>query len=374
MSQMLQLIKDNAVPAAVMRSAAKGALSLPTGEMLQILVHLTNHSVFGQEAALTLAGWDQASALVVLSESNVPSEVLEYFLDQRNRRPGLMPALIQNPEVSEQRLAELANGASRELVEIMLASPRVKGAPLALQSLVKNPHVTAAEAQQLRQELGWEAHEEPPNPEAEAAHDTWKDEHSAEIEAEEGTAFELTGATDEPEEVPTPAPAVGTSHLPAAAARLRKANTLSSSLKVSTLVRLSRMNVAQRVKQGFLGTKEERSILIRDSARIVQNAVLASPKLSEPEVETFAAAKNVSENVLREIAHNRRFIKIYAVVRSLVNNPKCPLDLSLTLVKSLLVMDLKHLQSNKNVPDTLRKVATKLFKEKSTPVGQRPEH
>ena len=134
------------------------------------------------------------------------------------------------------------------------------------------------------------------------------------------------------------------------------------------------MNVAQRVKQGFLGDKEERSILIRDAARIVQNAVLASPKLSEPEVETFAAAKNVSENVLREIARNRRFIKIYAVVRSLVNNPKCPLDLSLTLVKNLLVMDLKQLQGNKGVPDTLRKVATKLFKEKSAPVGQKPDY
>lgn len=373
MSQMLQLIKDNAVPAAVMRSASKGALSLPAGEMLQILVYLTNHSIFGQEAALTLARWDQASALAVLSGSNVPAEVLEYFLDQKNRRPALMPAVIQNPEVSEQRLAELANGASRELVEIMLASPRVKGAPLALQALINNPHLTPAEAQQLRQELGSE-NEEPPDPEGEAAHEAWKDEHSAEIEAEEGTAFELTGTTDEPEEVASPAPAAETSQPPAAAPRLKRASTLSSSLKVSTLVRLSRMTVAGRVKQGFLGNKEERSILIRDSARIVQNAVLASPKLSEPEVETFAAAKNVSENVLREIARNRRFIKIYAVVRSLVNNPKCPLDLSLTLVKNLLVMDLKQLQGNKNVPDTLRKVATKLYKEKSTPVGHKPDY
>ena len=373
MSQMLQLIKDNAVPAAVMRSASRGALSLPAEEMLQILVYLTHNTMFGQEAAMTLAKWDQASALTVLSGSNIPLEVLEYFLDQRNRRPALMPVLIQNPEVSEQRLAEIANGASRELIEIMLASPRVKDAPLALQALVNNPHLTSAEAQRLRQELGSQG-EEPPDPEVEAAHETWKDEHSAEIEAEEGTAFELTGTTDEPEEAASPAPVVGTKPPTTATARLKRANTLSSSLKVSTLVRLSRMNVAQRVKQGFLGNKEERSILIRDSARIVQNAVLASPKLSEPEVETFAAAKNVSENVLREIARNRRFIKIYAVVRSLVNNPKCPLDLSLTLVKNFLVMDLKSLQGNKNVPETLRKVATKLYKEKSTPVGQKPNY
>jgi hypothetical protein len=131
------------------------------------------------------------------------------------------------------------------------------------------------------------------------------------------------------------------------------------------------MNVAGRIKVAFLGSKEERSILIRDGAKIVQNAVLASPKLSEMEVETFAALKNVQENVLREIARSRRFMKNYIVVKNLVNNPKRPLDV--TLIKNLLVMDLKVVQGNKNVGETLRKVAFKIYKEKSTPPGQRPE-
>jgi hypothetical protein len=371
MSQMLQLIKNNAVPAAVMRLAARGALSLPAAEMLQILIYLTSHTVFGEEAGLTLARWDHESALAVLSNTGAPHEVVDYFWDEKNRRPVLMPTLIENPQVSEQRLIELADGASRELVELMLASPRIRGAPRVMQALLGNPHLTAAEAQQLREELG---STEAPDPESEAAHETWKREHAAEIEAEEGTVFELTGSPDEPEEVPAPVPAAEKAQPVAAAAimRHRRPEELSSSLKVSTIVRLSRMNVAQRVKQGFLGSKEERAILIRDNARIVQNSVLASPKLSEPEVEMFAAAKNVSENVLREIARNRRFIKNYAVVRNLVTNPRCPIDVSLTFVKNLLVTDLKNLQGNKNVPDTLRKVATKLFKEKKSP-GQKPD-
>jgi hypothetical protein len=127
------------------------------------------------------------------------------------------------------------------------------------------------------------------------------------------------------------------------------------------------MTTAGRIKVAFLGNKEERFILIRDGARIVQNAVLASPKLSELEVETFAALKNVQENVLREIARSRRFMKNYIVVKNLVNNPECRLDVSLTLIKNLLVMDLKVLQGNKNVPETLPKVAFKIYKEKSTP-------
>ena len=35
----------------------------------------------------------------------------------------------------------------------------------------------------------------------------------------------------------------------------------------------------------FIGSREERAILIRDTARLVQNAVLNSPKVSDPEVE-----------------------------------------------------------------------------------------
>ena len=374
MAQMLELIRNNAVPAGVMRSAAKGALSVPAPEMLQILIHLTRNAVFGQEATLTLARWDHESALAVLSSSDAPQEVVEYFWDAKNRRPPLMPTLIENPQVPEQRLIELAGGASRELVELMLASPRIRGAPTVLHALLGNPHLSEAEAQQLREEFA-AATAEPHDPETVAAHDTWSREHSAEIEAEEGTAFELTAGTEETAEAGAPIPAATPNQpVPTAAPAQRKSEALSASLKVSTIVRLARLNVAGRVKVAFLGNKEERSILIRDNARIVQNAVLSSPKLSEPEVETFAAAKNVSENVLREIARNRRFIKIYAVVRNLVNNPRCPIDVSLTLVKNLLVIDLKPLQSNKNVPDTLRKVATKMFKEKTAAAGQRPEH
>jgi hypothetical protein len=140
--------------------------------------------------------------------------------------------------------------------------------------------------------------------------------------------------------------------------------------KLSVLQKLARMKAAERVKAAFSGGRDERMILIRDGAKVVQNAVLASPKLTDPEVETFAAAKNVSENVLREIARNRRFMKNYNVGRNLVNNAKCPLDLSLTLVKNLMVYDLKALRFNKAVPETIRQVAAKLYREKSGPAKE----
>jgi hypothetical protein len=135
----------------------------------------------------------------------------------------------------------------------------------------------------------------------------------------------------------------------------------------SILQKISKLKVGDRVKLAMLGNKEERSVLIRDGSKVVSSAVLASPKLTDAEVETIAAMKNVQQSVLRDIQRSRKFMKNYNVVKNLINNPRCPLDLSLTMVKNLQTNDLKALSMNKNVPETLKKVALKNFKEKSGP-------
>jgi hypothetical protein len=80
--------------------------------------------------------------------------------------------------------------------------------------------------------------------------------------------------------------------------------------------------------------------------------------------------KNVRENVLRDIARNPRFKKNYVVKKSLCGNPRTPLDLSLGLIKALLAPDLKTLSMNKNVPETLRTMANKLFQIRMSPSGR----
>jgi hypothetical protein len=51
-------------------------------------------------------------------------------------------------------------------------------------------------------------------------------------------------------------------------------------------------------------------------------------------------------------------------MRNLVQNPRTPLDLSLGLMKNLLIHDLKNLSGNKEVSDTIRKLALRMFKQK----------
>jgi len=58
MPRMIDLIRASAVPSNLMQAAARGALAVPPGEMIEILVHLAIHNkVFGEQAKLTLAGW-----------------------------------------------------------------------------------------------------------------------------------------------------------------------------------------------------------------------------------------------------------------------------------------------------------------------------
>jgi len=132
----------------------------------------------------------------------------------------------------------------------------------------------------------------------------------------------------------------------------------------SVLQKISRLDIKGRIQLAMKGNKEERAILVRDGTKIVALAVLDSPKITDGEVERFAGQKNVLEALLRAIPMKRRFAKNYAVVRNLVSNPRTPLDTSLGLMKNLLVADLKNLSGNKEVADTIRKLALRLFKQK----------
>jgi hypothetical protein len=367
MPRMIELIKQSAVPANVMRTASKGALALPAPEMIEILVYLTTTSFFGEEAAMTLASWDEAACRLVCADPNTPKEVLDYFL--QNRRPRLMPALLDNSAIPESALLEIAQEHSAESVQLLLASLRVRSSANVLNALRSNPVLTPT--QTLRIKAALERIMPAPQPESPQGEDAVAEEvvaqflaqHAADIAAEEGKTFQLVGE-DEPEQAPVAGapPAVAVAAL---AAPARKKEPCAETERMSPLQKISRLSVGERVQLAMKGNKEERFILVRDGSTVVSSAVLESPKLSDQEIEAFASMKNVQESVLRGIAGKRKFMKIYAVVRALANNSRCPLDVQLTIAKNLLNNDLRTLSVNKNVSETVRKVALKLFKERT---------
>lgn len=122
---------------------------------------------------------------------------------------------------------------------------------------------------------------------------------------------------------------------------------------------LAAMNFPQRLKAAMKGTREQRAILIRDPNKMICASVLSSPKVSAPEVESFARMQNVSEDVLRIIGSNRGWLKSYGVIVALVKNPKTPLSLSMNLMSRLQDRDLAKLGVDRNVPEALRISARK---------------
>ena len=408
MSRLIDLIRASALPSTRMHAAARGGLTVPPAEMIEILVYLaSHHRIFGQQARLTLAGWDEVSSVAVASDPGTPREVLEYLVSPDNLRPCLLSALIENPSVPADSIIELAASGSREIIEAVQNSRRGSQSAAIQNALASNPNLRAGESAQIaevvassglasadsksaRSEPATEAPSEnalhPESAGADSVLDealiTYLTENAAEISAQADRPFRPIGDFyDEPLEEPAGgvagsiavanALATGAPTSPSAAAAARKAITGGKKpylnpegRRDNTLQKIAKMDIKGRIQLAMKGSKEERSILVRDGTKIVALAVLESPKITDGEVENFAGQKNVLEAVLRGISMKRRFAKNYTVLRNLIFNPRTPLDTSLGLLKNLLLHDLKNLAGNKEVSETIRKLALKMFKQK----------
>jgi len=163
-----------------------------------------------------------------------------------------------------------------------------------------------------------------------------------------------------PDEIPTiefeeevDAPLIDTDPVAAAA------DDEDEEVRQSGVQALATMTFPQRLKAAMKGTREMRAVLIRDPNKLIAATVLSCPKVSLPEVESFAKMQNVSEDVLRIIGANRAWLKSYGVVVSLTKNPKTPLSMSMNLMARLTSKDLQKLAVDRNVPEALRISARK---------------
>lgn len=388
MPRMVDLIRSSEVPSNLMQSAARGSLSVPPSEMIEILVYLALHSkVFGQQARLTLAGWDEKACLAAAQDPATGAEVLGYWAAPENLRMPLLAALAGNPSVKEESLHELAARGARPVVEVLLTSARVMSAPELLKALQSNASLRPTELAEIEKKLGVssaptadapEAEGEKRDEEVEAALNQYLKDNAAELAAIDEKPFHALGDAGE-----AAAPAESAEKTPAthaepvatksAAAQPGAGHAAATHAKVaphveekrdSTVQKIAKLDVKGRIALAVRGGKEERSILVRDMTKVVCLAVLDSPKLTESEVEGFAQQKNVLDWVLRTIPMKRRFAKSYAIQRNLVFNPRTPADASLGLMKNLLVHDLKNLSENKEVSDPIRKLALRLYRQK----------
>ncbi|MCE5335431.1 MAG: DUF4388 domain-containing protein [Desulfobacteraceae bacterium] len=130
------------------------------------------------------------------------------------------------------------------------------------------------------------------------------------------------------------------------------------------LQKIQRMKVAEKIRQALLGDKETRTILLRDSNRMVQIAVIGNPKISDGEVALIAGSKQMDEEVLRKIANNREWMRMHQIRVALVSNPKCPFGIAGRLIETLGNLDWKRLATSKSVPAVVSQAAKRLLTKK----------
>ena len=124
------------------------------------------------------------------------------------------------------------------------------------------------------------------------------------------------------------------------------------------------MGVGAKIKMALTGDKEWRTLLIRDSNKLVNGAVVKNPRITEPEVLTISKSVIQNEEILRVICHNKEWVKNYEIRKALVLNNKTPLPVALKFMGFLTEKDLASMAKSKNVSSVLTNQAKRMLMNK----------
>jgi hypothetical protein len=322
---MVDLIRSGKAPDVVRRKGAEGSLPLPVEDKIEILALLTTapEPDLRQKAFETLRGLESVEIRRAMANPKTAPDVLHFAAEHLlAEREELREILLWNPSFP---------AASRELLKPKPApKPEAIAPPLPL-------HVALSPSPQ------------PPS-KPESTVERAADQATIEILAKLAAGEKIEDVAG----VKAETPAEATKH----------DDQLTDKDRQTLIQKLNAMSVVEKIKAALTGNLETRTILIRDSNKMITRAVLQSPKISDSEAENYAAAKNVNEEVLRLIAANRKFMKTYVVMRALVNNPRAPIDITMPLLNRLNDRDLKGVSLNRNVPEVIRTLAIKAIKQK----------
>ncbi len=345
---LVDQFRRGGIPRDLRLMAAQGALPLKPVDLAELLVFLLadTEDEIGAAADKTLRELPAEGVLALCKDKGTPPEVLRWVISQREERE-LREAAIQNTSASDEDLRALAPGLSSELAELIVINQArlLRSTPL-LEAIESNQSLNNDQRRRLRE---------------------LRETFRIGVAEAKAPAAPPTAAAALPEPPPAPEPEPEPEEPPPATdseaiVRYLTEEEQDQEERVSAVQRLYRLNTAEKVVTALKGNREERAVLVRDPNRIVATAVLGSPRLSDAEVESFAAMKNVSGEVLRIIGANREWSRRYGVVSSLVRNPRTPLAISLGMVSRLNPRDLKSIAVDKNVPDVIRKQAQRFVK------------
>jgi hypothetical protein len=327
--------------------AAQGLLPLKPEDLLELWTGLVGDadSTVRAAAEKSLTDFAAVELLPILKSRDTPVAVLAWAVRKR-AEPELREATLQNTSLPDDVIEQLAPTLPQALAELVVINQtRLLRSTSLLVAIESNAGLSNDQKRRLRE-----------------LRETFR-------VGEQPAAAPAPAAVAEPAEPAEPAPDV--EEIPEDEISITEDEYLVRTLseedrqkteKVSAVQKIYRSNTAEKLITALKGSREERSILIRDPNRLVATAVLGSPRITEAEIESISAMKSVSDEILRTIGNHREWTKRYTVLNNLVRNPRTPVGIALSMVPRLNPRDIKGIAVDRNVPEPVRKQAQKFVK------------
>jgi hypothetical protein len=339
---------DEKAPVALRMMAAKGLVPAVAADDLVTVLYVLSFDL--DEAVRTTAvrtaeGLPDKIWGVALRTEDLKGPVLDWLADRFAAKDPALELLLLNPATPDATLARLASTVSQRLADIIRQNElRLLRHDDIIRNLCRNPAALAstldgacdfcvrnglmlADVPRLVEAHirvhGVDPTAQPPEPEETAA--GLLDQYQAELAHE---------ATEE---------------APSAAESAEEAQR-----KLTIAQKVMKMTVSEKVKLATMGNKEARTLLLRDSNKLVCMAAATSPRITDGEIFSLANSRTVNGEVLRYIYSNREFLKNYGIKAALVKNPKVPLPTALKFLLTLQERDIKELARDRNVPQTIQ--------------------
>ena len=388
---VVKAVIEGSAPRTAQLAAARGVLPLPQNDLLEILVTFAGGSddELKQNAVQTIRSQDETELRTTVSSAQAAPSVLTYFANQVDMPAPVLEAVVNNARTPPAALVQFAqkvrNGSLLELVsfnqQLLIQNPEI------IEAIISNPSKTAeAErravetkreffekergAQQIVNELRAQGNEAAAEfiEQAEFAANLGGSDMSVEdamflaehIEVPDHETDDSWLALEYIEEIYEESEEQRRATFGKIMGELQMEEEEIPGQRISMLNRVMKMGVKDRVKLAMKGDREARNILIRDPNRLVSTAVVNNPRISEQEVETIAAMRTISEDILRQLATNRQWGRSYSIMHSLAKNPRTPIANVLTIMSRLQLRDLAALSKDRNVSDAVRRQALRL--------------
>lgn len=121
------------------------------------------------------------------------------------------------------------------------------------------------------------------------------------------------------------------------------------------------MGISEKIKMALSGDKEWRSILIKDSNKLVSGSVIKNPRITDGEILTILKVGVQNDEIIRLICANKEWTKNYMIRKALIDCPKTPLPNSLRYLASLNEKDIASYAKSKNISSVLSTQAKRML-------------